>query len=219
MSLELWKNNRLPSLTDTITAEGQPVDLTGSTVKLKARVAGSSALKIDASATPVVAASGTVRYDWAAADVDTVCELACWWEVTTSGKTQDTPEFTVIVKEHAPDAVEVPSPVGTDGDTTIRRGDSYLDAVGRALVYQLQVVDSPDLTGLDVVFRVNEALEKAMTVVDEDTLKVDLTSMETAALTEDSYAFEIEATVSVDDDVVTLLRATLTVEDDMASVS
>lgn len=44
---------------------------------------------------------GAVRYDWAAGDVDTAAEYLGWWEVTLpSGKTQDTPEFELVVVDH-----------------------------------------------------------------------------------------------------------------------
>lgn len=97
----LWKNNRSPSLTDTISVDGVAFDLTGSTVKLQARFEGSSTLKIDTAATVVTPAAGTVRYDWAALDVDTAGDLIAWWRVTLpSAKTQDTPEFSVFILDH-----------------------------------------------------------------------------------------------------------------------
>lgn len=101
----MWKDNRAPSLTDTIRIDGAAFDLTGSTVKLKMRLETSATLEVDAAATIVSAAAGTVRYDWAAADVDTAGEYVAWWEVTLAGgKKQDTDEFPVVVREHAPTA-------------------------------------------------------------------------------------------------------------------
>lgn len=97
-----YLNNRSPSVTDTIKVAGAAFDLTGSTVKLQMRAEGSSVLKVDTAATVLVAASGTVRYDWAAADVDTVGDYVAWWRVTlASGKLQDTDEFQVTVRDHA----------------------------------------------------------------------------------------------------------------------
>lgn len=216
MTLSLWKDNRLPSLTDTITANDTAVNLTGSSVTFSMRHATAATLKINgATATIVTAASGTVRYDWTANDVDTVGDFECWWTVTTSGKTQDTPEFALSIVEHAPASIAVPSPVATDGSTEIYQGDSYLDAYGRALQYELEVVEAPDLTGVTVTYRIADALEKTMTVVGEDAVKVDLTSAETAALTVGSHAFEIEATVSVGN-VVTLLRSDIVVLPDLS---
>ncbi len=51
-----------------------------------------------------VAQIGGVRYDWAAADVDTGGNFRAWFEITLPGgvKTQDTPELDVTILEHAP---------------------------------------------------------------------------------------------------------------------
>src|SRR6266566_2446897 len=67
-----YTNTRSPSLLDTITSDGVAVDLTGTTVKLQMRAVGTSTLKIDAAASIVGSPTlGNVRYDWAAADVNT----------------------------------------------------------------------------------------------------------------------------------------------------
>lgn len=98
-----FKSNRNPSLTDTIEVDGAAFDLTGSTVTFSMRLESSDTLKVSAqSATVVSAAAGTVRYDWAAGDVDTAGDYVGWWTVTTSGKTQDTPEFLIAIVAHVP---------------------------------------------------------------------------------------------------------------------
>jgi len=216
MTLTIWKDNRLPVLSDTITSGGTAVDLTGSTVTLSMRNSLSAALKITgASATVVTPAAGIVQYAWAAGDVDTVGTYKGWWTVTTSGLTQDTPEFDLEVVEHAPASLPVPVPVGADGTTTIYQGDGYLSADGRALIYQLSVMDAPDLTGLTVTWRVQGTLEVSASVVGEDAISVDLTSAQTTALTDGQYQLELEG-VTAATATVTLLRTTLTVLPDMS---
>jgi hypothetical protein len=96
--------NRDPSITETITTDNVAVDLTGKTVKFKMRSVGTSTLTVDAAATVVSPSAGTVRYDWAAVDVDTAGEYLVWWEVTTTatGKTQDMMEAVIEIRAHAP---------------------------------------------------------------------------------------------------------------------
>lgn len=96
----LFKDNRNPSLADTITVDGAAYDLSSSTVKLRMRLDGDDTLVVDTAATVVSAPAGTVRYDWAGADVDTAGLYVAWWQVTTSAKTFDTPEFGVAILEH-----------------------------------------------------------------------------------------------------------------------
>lgn len=105
MSDLVWYvGDRSPSITETITIDGVAFDLSSSTVKFKMRAANSDTLKVDAAATLVTPAEGTVRYDWAAADVDTAGDYLAWWEVTTSGKVQAVFEAFLEIREHAPDS-------------------------------------------------------------------------------------------------------------------
>lgn len=102
MALRIAKDARSPSLTDTLTVDGTAFDLSGSTVKFKMRAVGSATLKVNAAATVVSAAAGTVRYDWASADTDTAGDYLGWWEVTLgSGKVQEHPEFAIEVQGHS----------------------------------------------------------------------------------------------------------------------
>lgn len=94
--------NRNPSITETITSGGTVVDLTGSSVKFKMRAQDSDDLIVDAAVSNSPGADGVVRYDWAAEDVDTAGFFLVWWEVTTSGKTQDMKEAVIEFRDHAP---------------------------------------------------------------------------------------------------------------------
>lgn len=100
--LVFWKGNRNPAITETITIDGTPVDLTLATVKFQMRAVGSTTLKVDAAATIVTPLAGAVQYSWAAADVDTASTFLIWWRVTTGGKTQDVSEAIIEFRDHAP---------------------------------------------------------------------------------------------------------------------
>jgi hypothetical protein len=98
----VWSvGNRSPSITENITdSDGNPVDLSASTVQFRMRAVGSETLKVDAAATITDAPGGLVRYDWAALDVDTPGFYLVWWVVTTAGKTQDVSEALIEFREH-----------------------------------------------------------------------------------------------------------------------
>lgn len=92
-----------PSLTDTVTVNGGPQDLTGATVKLRVRPNNSATLKVNSTASITNATGGRVQYDWGVADLDTEGEYRAWWFITLSGgRIFETPEFAVIVDAHAP---------------------------------------------------------------------------------------------------------------------
>jgi hypothetical protein len=102
-AIQHTKGNRNPSIADTIQVDTTPFDLSASTVTFSMRLRSSSTLKVAAaSAVVVLGPAGTVRYDWTSGDVDTAGDYVAWWTVTTSGKTQDTPEFTITMLDHVP---------------------------------------------------------------------------------------------------------------------
>jgi len=120
--------NRSPSVSDVLTVDGVPVNLTGSTVKLQMRPVGSSTLKVDAAATIDTPTAGTVHYDWAALDVDTAGRYVAWWRVTLSGGTvQDSPEFIVEIRAHSASANEYISASELKDTLGITKGYADID--------------------------------------------------------------------------------------------
>lgn len=92
------------------------------------RADGSSTLKVDAAAVVVSAVAGTVRYDWASADVDTAGDFLGWWDVTLpSLKTQDTPEFEIVIFEHVPSSPSLYVQVEEFKSTIELSGTSFSD--------------------------------------------------------------------------------------------
>src|SRR6266496_789196 len=109
------------------------------------RAVSSSTLKVDTAATIVnpPGAAGKVRYDWAALDVDTVDFYLGWWQVTLpSGKLQDSPEFLIEVRDHAPEAFTYVE-LEEFKSTSELSGTSFADAdIRGALVSASRAVDS-----------------------------------------------------------------------------
>lgn len=100
--IDTWVGNA-PLITDTIlNPDGSPKNLAGATVRFRMRPAHASTLTVDAGATVVVPAAGTVSYQMLVGDTASAGRYAGWWQVTIGGVPVDTNEFNVDVNSHAP---------------------------------------------------------------------------------------------------------------------
>lgn len=143
--LPVWNvGNRNPSITDTIMVDDTVFDLSSSTVKFMMRAVGSSTPKVNATAVIVnpPGTDGEVRYDWAAADVDTAGNYLVWWEVTTAGKTEDVGEALIEFRAHAGPAATSYVELEEMKQTLALQGESYADMdIQRALGAASRAID------------------------------------------------------------------------------
>lgn len=99
--LTIVSSSDAPSLVGALTQpNGDPFDLTqADEVWFEMRLVIDRRLKVDAQAVITGAAAGAVRYDWAAADLDTPGEYQSRWRIEWSdGTTQfTTPADTITV--------------------------------------------------------------------------------------------------------------------------
>lgn len=97
--VEMTEGDRLPSLFYALHDYNGAMDLTAASGVKWVMMGQNGVNKVDTAATIVTAATGQVRYDWAALDVDTPGVFLGKWEVTVGGKTQKVPSDRYLVVE------------------------------------------------------------------------------------------------------------------------
>lgn len=91
MTFYVKQNDTSPAMLATLQdADGNAVNVTGATVRFHMRAVGSATVVVDEAATIVTALDGLVRYDWQAADTDTIGSYQAEFEVTYADATQET---------------------------------------------------------------------------------------------------------------------------------
>ena len=83
MVFYIKQNDTSPSMLATLEdASGNAINLLGASVRFHMSAISSSITKVDASASIVTPAAGTVQYDWDALDTDTIGSFQAEFEVT-----------------------------------------------------------------------------------------------------------------------------------------
>lgn len=91
MSFYIKQDDTTPSLrADLKNGSGDSVDLLDATVRFHMREIGSTNIVIDADATVISEAGGTVQYDWVAGDTADVGSYQAEFEVTYPNSTVET---------------------------------------------------------------------------------------------------------------------------------
>jgi hypothetical protein len=101
--ITIKRGDRSPSVEATLRKAGVVVDLTGGTVQFVMKSKHGGTLKVNAAAVIVSASAGTVRYDWAAADVDTAGTYHAEFKFTLAGKIMSFPNDRSLVVVIEPD--------------------------------------------------------------------------------------------------------------------
>lgn len=91
MTFYVKQNDTSPAMLATLQdADGNAVNVTGATVRFHMRAVGSTQVVVDEAATIVTPLDGLVRYDWQAADTDTIGSYQAEFEVTYADSSVET---------------------------------------------------------------------------------------------------------------------------------
>lgn len=91
MTFYVKQNDTSPAMQATLQdADGNAINVTGASVRFHMRAVGSTQTVVDAAATIVTALSGIVKYEWDAADTDTVGSYQAEFEVTYADASVET---------------------------------------------------------------------------------------------------------------------------------
>lgn len=97
-----FQNDRNPAITDVVSINDVPVDLTAKATTFKMRAVGSSTLKVNTAVT-TKDAQGVWTYGWGASDLDTAGTYLVWVTVDMGGGALETVnEDIIVVAAHAP---------------------------------------------------------------------------------------------------------------------
>lgn len=91
MTFYIKQNDTSPAMLATLQdADGNAVNVTGASIRFHMRAVGSTTVVVDEAVTIVTPLSGIVRYDWQAADTDTIGSYQAEFEVTYADSSVET---------------------------------------------------------------------------------------------------------------------------------
>jgi len=157
---QIRAGDRLPAISATVTdgrptltsPQGSPVDLSGASVRFVMVALDSGTLAVDAKATVVDAAAGTVRYDWAEGDTDAAGAYLGEWQITfADGRRLTVPNGDAIDIMAVPGVSSLP-PISS-GDLAAIRSQigSSVPPSNAELALALERLGSPDAVALQIL--------------------------------------------------------------------